>query len=214
MSVNFDNVDPTNTGRGGEPANEGKYSELALLSTETYVGKQDNITYFKAEFEVLHAENGYKPGAQITWLESIDGPTKYPSYHEEAKARILKFCGHLAGIANKEEMRGKVSGKDVGLLLSPSQPFTGSIVSAVVKHKITKSGATIAKFEHGAVVNADGTPKTVNAVTQVKAVVPPPPATAPAAFPPAGWAAHPTAPGWFFKGQEVVSEADLRAKAG
>lgn len=32
------------------------------------------------------------------------------------------------------------------------------------------------------------------------------------AFPPAGWTAHPTAPGFFYQGSEVLSEADLRAK--
>ncbi len=37
----------------------------------------------------------------------------------------------------------------------------------------------------------------------------PPP---PAAFPPPGWTPHPT-PGWFYKGQTVVSEADLRTLA-
>ena len=31
------------------------------------------------------------------------------------------------------------------------------------------------------------------------------------AFPPTGWLAHPTAPGFFYRGQEVKSEADLRA---
>lgn len=43
---------------------------------------------------------------------------------------------------------------------------------------------------------------------------PPAPApVAPAAFPPPGWTAHPTAPGYFYAGQEVLSEADLRARA-
>ena len=32
-----------------------------------------------------------------------------------------------------------------------------------------------------------------------------------AAFPPEGWIAHPSAPGFFYKGQDVKSEADLRA---
>lgn len=35
---------------------------------------------------------------------------------------------------------------------------------------------------------------------------------APAALPPAGWTAHPTAPGYFYKDQEVLTEADLRAR--
>ncbi|MNJ10749.1 hypothetical protein D3C77_49130 [compost metagenome] len=40
----------------------------------------------------------------------------------------------------------------------------------------------------------------------------PPAPGAPAAFPPEGWAVHPTAAGYFFKGQEVLTEAELRAK--
>jgi len=42
------------------------------------------------------------------------------------------------------------------------------------------------------------------------AAPPPPP---PAPFPPPGWAAHPASPGWFYKGQEVLTEADLRQRA-
>jgi len=40
-----------------------------------------------------------------------------------------------------------------------------------------------------------------------------PPAVPGAAFPPAGWLPHPSSPGYFYCGQEVLSEADLRAKA-
>lgn len=35
----------------------------------------------------------------------------------------------------------------------------------------------------------------------------------PAVFPPAGWLAHPTAPGYYYKGQEVLTEEQLRARA-
>jgi len=47
------------------------------------------------------------------------------------------------------------------------------------------------------------------------ATVPPMPPAPPAAapFPPAGWAPHPNYPGWYYRGQEVKSEADLRAMA-
>ncbi|PZV36894.1 hypothetical protein B5V02_19525 [Mesorhizobium kowhaii] len=31
-------------------------------------------------------------------------------------------------------------------------------------------------------------------------------------FPPEGWREHPTAPGWFYKGQRVLTEAQLRAE--
>ena len=39
-----------------------------------------------------------------------------------------------------------------------------------------------------------------------------PAAPPPAPFPPAGWLAHPSAPGYFYAGQEVLTEADLRAR--
>lgn len=44
------------------------------------------------------------------------------------------------------------------------------------------------------------------------AVAPPPPPPA-VQFPPDGWTAHPSAPGYFYMGQEVLSEADLRARS-
>lgn len=40
---------------------------------------------------------------------------------------------------------------------------------------------------------------------------PPAPPAAPQ-FPPEGWLAHPSAPGYFYRGQEVLTEADLRAR--
>ena len=48
-------------------------------------------------------------------------------------------------------------------------------------------------------------------------VAPPAPVQAPPApvapqWPPQGWTAHPQSPGWFYQGQEVLSEADLRAR--
>jgi hypothetical protein len=42
--------------------------------------------------------------------------------------------------------------------------------------------------------------------------VPPPDGAPPISFPPAGWTAHPSAPGFYYAGQEVISEADLKAR--
>lgn len=52
------------------------------------------------------------------------------------------------------------------------------------------------------------------AFTGSAAVVPAPPAAGAVTsdFPPEGWLAHPSAPGHFYKGQEVLTEAALRAK--
>lgn len=44
--------------------------------------------------------------------------------------------------------------------------------------------------------------------------VPVPPLPTAPAFPPPGWIAHPAAPGYFYKGTEVLTEAALRARGG
>lgn len=59
-------------------------------------------------------------------------------------------------------------------------------------------------------------PATTWSPAAVPAVVAPAVPMAPAVpaaptFPPQGWTAHPTSPGWFYMGQQVLSEADLRA---
>lgn len=54
-------------------------------------------------------------------------------------------------------------------------------------------------------------PAAVAPIAPVAPVAPPPPVAPVAQFPPAGWLAHPAAPGYFYKGQEVQSEAQLRA---
>ena len=48
--------------------------------------------------------------------------------------------------------------------------------------------------------------------TPTHAAVPAPAAPVAAPFPPAGWTPHPEAPGYFYQGQEVLTEAALRAR--
>lgn len=49
-------------------------------------------------------------------------------------------------------------------------------------------------------------------VPAIPGAVAAPPAPPAAVFPPADWAAHPQSPGFYYKGQEVLSEAELRAR--
>lgn len=56
---------------------------------------------------------------------------------------------------------------------------------------------------NGTVPGMAGPPPVVGMVA-----APPPP---PIAFPPAGWTLHPSAPGHYYRGQEVMTEAQLRA---
>jgi hypothetical protein len=63
-----------------------------------------------------------------------------------------------------------------------------------------------------------GMPTAAPVVHAAPPVVPPAPVApvappAPVAFPPAGWTAHPSAPGFYYQGQTVLSEADLRAQS-
>jgi len=55
-----------------------------------------------------------------------------------------------------------------------------------------------------------------NVVPMTAPAPPAPPAPTPAApvatFPPVGWTAHPTSPGYFYAGQEVLTEAQLRER--
>jgi len=55
-----------------------------------------------------------------------------------------------------------------------------------------------------------GEPLTVPKVPSVPGGVPASPVAS--SFPPHGWEAHPTSDGFYFKGQEVLSEADLKAR--
>lgn len=81
-------------------------------------------------------------------------------------------------------------------------------VKAYPKDKKLKAGETFIKLEYFPVTSTEA----IVAAAQPSA--PPPPPPAPAAFPPAGWTPYPNHPGYFYKGQDVLSEADLRARVG
>lgn len=52
----------------------------------------------------------------------------------------------------------------------------------------------------------------VQSTAQAIYTPPPPPPVQITNFPPQGWTAHPSAPGFYYAGQEVLSESDLRAR--
>lgn len=68
--------------------------------------------------------------------------------------------------------------------------------------------ASAAPWVAGASAPAGGAPAVPGAAPSTPAA---PAAAAPAyVFPPAGWIAHPTSPGWFYQGDVVKSEAELK----
>lgn len=102
---------------------------------------------------------------------------------------------HTAGIyLNPVAIRRLGFGEPISGQVKASSAFAG-------KAAVTPPGASVMP-QAGAPMPGMGMPG---------AAAPPPPA--PAAFPPAGWLAHPSAPGYFYKGDQVATEAELRAPA-
>lgn len=82
----------------------------------------------------------------------------------------------------------------------------------------TKAGASSAPknpFAKPPSAETSAPPATAPAAAAPTAPKPPTTPVAPPAapaFPPEGWTPHPDSPGWFYKGQEVLSEQQLREK--
>lgn len=96
-----------------------------------------------------------------------------------------------------------VSGPDVTQMAFGQPP--GSVAAPVAAPPAVVAQPPAAPAVPAAVVPPPAVP-----VVPAPAILAPPPV--PAVFPPAGWTAHPQAPGYFYKGQEVLTEADLRAR--
>lgn len=84
---------------------------------------------------------------------------------------------------------------------SPVALFDNDVAIALVRSKYAFDLNDAQLSEYNSLV--DGAPKEVATPKQPDA---------PTEFPPAGWIPHPDAAGFFYKGNEVLSEADLRAK--
>jgi hypothetical protein len=99
---------------------------------------------------------------------------------------------HTAGIyLNVQAIRRLGFGDSIGQEVKASSAFAG--VAAVLP-----PGASVM-------------PQAGSPMPGMPAAPAAPPVPPPAAFPPAGWTAHPSAPGYFYMGTEVKSEAELRA---
>lgn len=136
------------------------------------------------------------------------------------KPMLLKiaYIGPRKGADGKEyEAGNEVKGyKPVDPSAAPVLgPTKAAAVGSVTG---TPSGGAPAWATGGAAPAA--TPAASTAPAWAQTAAPAAPAAAPAApvppvvntFPPEGWIAHPTAPGYFYKGQEVLTEAALKEK--
>ena len=181
-------------GAGSNRLRPGSYPHLRITGCEVIQGFHG--TRFIASFDVVESSgpDATPAGSSGDWSARIDG-----QWDKIGKGEVKTFVAAALGVdpaavdakTMAEVLNGKLNGVSV-----QSDAFI----------KKTQGDNEITKHTWD---RLDGSPAPA-------AAPPPPPAAAaapPAPFPPAGWTAHPTAPGYFYRGQEVLSEADLRARA-
>ena len=135
--------------------------------------------------------------AQLSALSHVTGIFKLDMNHAAAELRgaALKARVDNDGTYNSLKEVFDVNGNKPNKAGSGYSPSTPAVASAA------PGGAW-----------PSAAPAPVATVAAPAAPAAPVAPAAPAAFPPAGWTAHPTSPGYYYAGQEVLTEADLRAK--
>lgn len=221
----FSNAGTAPLSMAGIYLNEGHKYLLEIADVKMITSRKgDNL--FCAEF-VIHESDDPKlgPGFKPSWLTNLK--------QDAAMGNIIVFVGAVNGIDSRDEpsLRANVTEDVLEVVVSPKNPLRGRYVQVITKNKKTKAGNDFTMHywepvppgfvppasrltERGAAaVGVPQAPQTA-APRPPGPPAPPAPPRAPAPpipFPPPGWTAHPTEAGWFYKGLQVVSEADLRA---
>lgn len=193
------NIDPA--GGGGNRLGAGHYKALRI--TGCSIAQGFHGTRFVAEFDVLESTgpSATAPGESGSWTARIDG-----TWAKIGLGEVKSFVAAALGtspddVAAVNALVTSALMRDV----TEAGRLDGKVVASDAFEKRTKSGQVMTKHTwHPGDPLASPAPAPVGA--------PPPPPAVPAPFPPAGWAVHPNAPGYFYKGQEVLTEAALRAK--
>lgn len=202
----------------GPQLNDGFYPELRV-GRISFFKSHDEEPCFKVEVTVLVAANGHEVDDVGEAFEKLNGHA-HKSYNVEARGRVRRFLGALAGFSKPSDIDANVGVKDLEIAASDAQPFDGSIVSAFVTSKKGTNKKTGAEIRYVTVVfgpclDADGKPKTAGAiapsVTQVKAVAPPPPPAAAPAVKEDRWP-HPQMPGHEYNAKGEVFEIESGRK--
>lgn len=218
----FKNAGTAPLSMAGIYLNEGHKYLLEIAEAKMIVSRKQD-TLFCAEF-VIHESDDPKlgPGFKPSWLTNLK--------QDAAMGNIIVFVGAVNGIESRDEprLRAEVTEDVLELVVAPKNPLRGRFVQVITKNKKTKAGNDFTMhywepvplgFTPPASRLSAGSPPTTQSQTASAPRPPGPPAppapprapAPPIPFPPPGWTEHPTEKGWFYKGQQVVSEADLRA---
>lgn len=206
-----------------EPVPTAVYSATLVGSEEKLVKDGEGQAYYEMISQIIEGE--YK-GRKIT--DRLNYKNKSPQAVDIAFATLSAIC-HVTGVmqlTNSQELHGKpykisvakVARRDDAtrytneirqyLFFDGSEPGKAQSIAAAAP--ANPAFSTQAAVPVQAVPPAPGAVAAYVPPAPVVAAAPPPPP--PPTFPPAGWAPHPSAPGYFYMGQEVLSEADLRAR--
>jgi len=228
----YDGVGNAAIGQGGNYLNGGHQYLVEISRCFVKQGRKGDI--FTIAELIVHESDDVKnpPGFKASWSCNMK--------HDASLGNLLVFFGACMGIKSEDEarLRKEITSAFCEYAVSPQNPLKGKMVEVEVHEITTKAGtpfskhiwkpttkpanpnvsaAVAAQSAAQAQVDAFGAPPppmtTAALVPPLPAAAPPPPPPVPVAkpFPPPGWAPHPQAPGYFYKGQEVLTEAALRA---
>lgn len=179
-----------------------------------------------AEYDQKLQQMGIPYFAVVTRLE-FDQTQSFPKFVLKA-TRVLTEAEAIKVVEIRDSMQVKqiLESGQTGAAPQLAGPAPNVAVGAVAGQNIPVSLQTAAPPLPPVVTPAPApAPAVVSNVVPMPvtaapapAPVPPPapvpvaPPPAPAAFPPAGWTAHPNAAGYYYMGQEVLTEVALRAR--
>ena len=199
-------IDPA--GGGGNRLGAGSYKALRI--TGCGIAQGFHGTRFIASFDVLESSGpqATPPGESGDWTVRIDG-----TWAKIGLGEVKSFVASALGVSPDDT--AAVNALVTSALMrdvTEAGRLDGKVVASDAFEKRTKGGQMMTKHTW-----LPGDQAQAPAPAPVGAPPPPPvavPALAPAPFPPAGWTLHPSAPGYYYCGQEVLTEAALRAKVG
>lgn len=219
----FDGINQTKAAEQGAPLHCGTYPEL--LTGEAKIVQGHHGTRFIHRLTVT-AEG--TPGEDAS-TGTITAPTPVGGTGDvsiridgdnrtKGLGNLKAYICKLLGVPPEEEMTANI--QDIlERAISAEQILSNRKISAVSYRFQTRAKHWMPGYRwtnlvkawplSGAVPPPVGVPA-LPGVPVVPGVPGVPPVPAP--FPPPGWTAHPTSPGWYYKGQEVLQEAALRAR--
>ena len=199
----FGNLGKTLPSLGGNYLNSGHVYSVQIESVRVQPSQKHGGYNIITEFKVLESTDPTRqPGTTGSWVLS--------SQHVNHESNFSSLLAAWKGVSVTDPEFARIVTPALGReAVGDAQPLRGVKMRVETLAVATKKGGTYTKHVWS---RLDG------ASPAVAAPPPPVPVAAPPApppvevFPPAGWLAHPTAPGYFYRGQEVLTEAQLRAQ--